>query len=169
MMVATNASAAQLAQLLHVCCADCHDTVTVQHLAALVNNQAAVSVAVKCDTNIVVARAHALLQVFQMSGTAVCVDVDAIRLVEAQICTGIPADASDESRSLKTHRLRSQPQHAGRSDLPERSLPDDRCTPQPDRSTSACTRPRCSWLALGTLSKLSISSSIRFSSSSDSL
>mgnify|MGYP000559126710 CR=1 FL=1 len=65
--------------LLHVCRADCHNAVAVQLLASLVYDQAAIRITVKGNAKIKIARADALLQLTEMGGAAVIVDIDAIR------------------------------------------------------------------------------------------
>ncbi len=74
-------AAAQLAFLLHVRRADCHNAVAVQLLAGLVYDRA-IRITVKGNAEIKIARADALLQLTEMGGAAVIVDVDAVRLIE---------------------------------------------------------------------------------------
>ena len=71
----------QLAVLLHVAAVDVQNVVAGDDIAFLVHAQAAVSVAVKCKTNVQSVLYHELLQPLNMSRASVVVDVQAVRLV----------------------------------------------------------------------------------------
>ena len=73
--------AAQLILALELDSAHSHDAVTVQHFALVIDDQAAIRIAVKCHADIIAAVLDHLLQRFQMCRAAVCIDVGAVRLI----------------------------------------------------------------------------------------
>ena len=78
----------QHALVLHVLCADIHDMVAVYHIALLVHGQAAVGVPVKGEAHIQAVVQHELLQLADMGGAAVHIDVQPVGPVGDHIGVG---------------------------------------------------------------------------------
>ena len=68
----------QSSLLLHVETADGHDLIAVNDLTALIDQQTAVSITVECNTEVILACCDHCRKAFEMCGTAVVVDVDAV-------------------------------------------------------------------------------------------
>ena len=71
---------------------DGHDSIAVHELAGLVDEDAAVAVAIECDTDLRASIAHELLERFRMRRAASVVDVDPV---------GISSDRDDLRAELR--------------------------------------------------------------------
>lgn len=94
-------AAAELAATLHIRAADSEHLVTVDDAALLVNEKAAVGIAVECNTNIVAARNDLGGKIIKMRRTAVVVDVYAVRLAVDKV-----TETAETSEQLRRSRGR---------------------------------------------------------------
>ena len=85
---ANDAVLIQLTAALHIEAADCHDEVAVDDFAVFVHGKAAVGVAVKRDARVDLMHLHIFHKRFHMGGTAVIVDVRAVRLIMQHVHLG---------------------------------------------------------------------------------
>ena len=104
-------AARELPAALHVRAADGKHLVAVDNAALLVDEQAAVRVAIERDADVIAARDDLLCKVVEMRRTAVVVDVHAVRLAVDEVTEA--AEAAKELRCRRGRRaVRAIDQHA---------------------------------------------------------
>ena len=123
-------AAAELAATLHIRAADSEHLVTVDDAALLVDEKAAVGIAVECNTNIVAARNDLGGKIIKMRRTAVVVDVYAVRLAVDKV-----TEAAEASEQLRLHLA---PTQVGLHDAVTDEAPFEQSTSsrRPERSLS---------------------------------